>query len=53
MFRKVSREKAMDQEKIFLLERKAAGCTLQCDTICGYLKVDFSTTRVEELCEAP
>jgi len=53
MFRKVSRERAKDREKEFLLERKAAGCTETCDTICGTLNTDFSSERWNVLCEAP
>jgi len=53
MFRKVSRKKAMDQEKVFLLERKAAACLDMCLDQCGAPGYDTYGMEKISRCEAP
>ena len=53
MFRKVSREKAKDQEKIFLLERKATACLEDCLTACTGPGCDTYAEERRIMCEAP
>jgi len=54
MFRKVSRKKAKDKEKIFLLERKAHSCADKwCSTACTGPGIDFFSAEQDMMCEAP
>jgi len=53
MFRKVSRERAKDREKEFLLERKAAGCVERCLDQCGQGGNDTYSMEYINMCEAP